>query len=173
VGTTSIRPLRLDDATELATLYSRNRAFLAPYEPDRDDSFFTAAGQELRIEQAVAAARTGAGFRYAILQDEGRIAGTIALEHVVRAAAQSATVGYWVDRTCNGRGLATGAVADLTVLAQSQLGLHRLQAPVRVDNLASQRVLAKNGFERIGIARGFLRVGGAWRDHLLFQRLLD
>jgi ribosomal-protein-alanine N-acetyltransferase len=171
--TPRIRPLRLDDAAELATLYRRNRDFLAPYEPERDDTFFTPAGQERRLEQAVDAARRGGGFRYAIVQEEGRIAGTIALEHVVRLASQSATVGYWVDQTCNGRGLATGAVADLIELARSHLSLHRLQAPVRVDNPASARVLAKNGFERIGVARGFLRVGGAWRDHVLFQKLLD
>jgi ribosomal-protein-alanine N-acetyltransferase len=58
-------------------------------------------------------------------------------------------------------------------LAAVDLGLHRLQAPVRIDNPACQRVLQKNGFEPIGLARSLLRIGGAWRDHILFQRLLD
>jgi ribosomal-protein-alanine N-acetyltransferase len=32
-------------------------------------------------------------------------------------------------------------------------------------------VLEKNGFERIGIARQYLQIAGAWQDHLLFQRI--
>jgi ribosomal-protein-alanine N-acetyltransferase len=37
----------------------------------------------------------------------------------------------------------------------------------------SQRVLEKNGFERIGLARNYLRINGDWRDFLLFQRVED
>jgi|SRR5215208_5328139 len=173
VGTGTIRPLELADAAEVAALCSRNREFLRPFEPDREEEFFTTAGQRTRAEQALEGARAGTLFRYVILDQEAQIAGFIGLEHVIRGASQSATVGYWVDRARNGRGLATLAVAEIAELAAAEHGLHRLQAPVRVDNPASQRVLEKNGFERIGIARGFLRVGGAWRDHVLFQRLLD
>jgi ribosomal-protein-alanine N-acetyltransferase len=35
----------------------------------------------------------------------------------------------------------------------------------------SQRVLEKNRFERIGLARNYLRINGDWRDFILFQRL--
>ena len=95
-----------------------------------------------------------------IADPETEIAGLIGLENVIRGASQSATLSYWVDRARNGRGLASQA-AEIAELARTDLGLHRLEAPVRLDNLASQRVLEKNGFERIGIARGFLHVGGA------------
>ena len=32
-------------------------------------------------------------------------------------------------------------------------------------------MLEKNGFERIGLARAYLRIAGEWRDHILFQRV--
>jgi ribosomal-protein-alanine N-acetyltransferase len=51
--------------------------------------------------------------------------------------------------------------------------LHRLQAATLLHNSGSQRVLADNGFERIGIAPQYLRIAGEWQDHLLFQLLLD
>jgi ribosomal-protein-alanine N-acetyltransferase len=51
--------------------------------------------------------------------------------------------------------------------------MHRLEAGTLVDNVASQRVLEKNGFERIGLARAYLRIAGAWRDHILFQRVAE
>ena len=54
-----------------------------------------------------------------------------------------------------------------------ELGLHRLQAATLVDNQPSRRVLEKNGFESIGLARRYLEIAGEWRDHLLFQRTAD
>ena len=57
--------------------------------------------------------------------------------------------------------------------AFGRLGLHRLEAGTLVDNVASQRVLEKNGFELIGLARNYLHIAGAWRDHLLFQRTAE
>jgi ribosomal-protein-alanine N-acetyltransferase len=61
-------------------------------------------------------------------------------------------------------------VGELVDHAFAELDLHRLEAGTLVDNLASQRVLTKNGFERIGLARNYLHISGAWRDHVLFQR---
>jgi [ribosomal protein S5]-alanine N-acetyltransferase len=167
-----IRPLEQGDAEELAGLLVRNRAFLAPFEPDRPESFFSVAGQRLRLEELDDRRRVGAGEAYAIL-DEDAIAGTISLTNIVRGALQSANVGYWVDRDRNGRGLASRAVEAVVVEAFGPLGLHRLEAGTLVDNLASQRVLDKNGFTRIGVAPRYLRIAGEWRDHLLFQRTAD
>jgi ribosomal-protein-alanine N-acetyltransferase len=64
-------------------------------------------------------------------------------------------------------------VADVIEVAFGELRLHRLQAGTLVDNVASQRVLEKNGFELIGLARRYLQIAGGWRDHLLYQRTVD
>jgi ribosomal-protein-alanine N-acetyltransferase len=160
-----IRPLTADDASELAALLVENRAFLAPFDPARDERAFTVEGQLEWIERDDKHA-------FAILDGE-QIAGTASLSNVVRGPLQSANLGYWVAERANGRGLATKAVAELIPVAFGELGLHRLEAGTLTDNLASQRVLEKNGFERIGLARGYLHVGGAWRDHVLFQLLAD
>jgi ribosomal-protein-alanine N-acetyltransferase len=112
------------------------------------------------------------GWRFAIVDDRS-IAGTISVSNVLRGAFQSANVGYWVDRPRNGRGLATAAVAEVVRHAFDELGLHRLEAGTLLDNIASQRVLEKNRFTRIGVARKHLYIAGAWRDHVLFERLAD
>jgi [ribosomal protein S5]-alanine N-acetyltransferase len=78
-----------------------------------------------------------------------------------------------VDGARNGRGLATGAVGEILAYAFGNLGLHRVEAATLVDNVPSHRVLEKNGFEQIGLARRFLRINDEWRDFLLFQRLAD
>jgi [ribosomal protein S5]-alanine N-acetyltransferase len=57
--------------------------------------------------------------------------------------------------------------------AFGDLDLHRVEAATLVHNVSSQRVLEKNEFERIGLARRFLRIDDEWRDFLLFQKLAD
>ena len=79
-----IRPLTADDAGELAALLVENRAFLAPFEPDRIERFYTAEGQRERLERDDKHA-------FAIL-DGDRIAGTVALSNVVLGPHESATV---------------------------------------------------------------------------------
>ena len=159
-----IRRLAPDDAPELARLLVANRTFLAPVEPLHAEDFFSPDGQRARIEAAE--------HLYAILERDVLV-GTISLSNVVRGPFQSAHVGYWVDEMRNGRGLATRAVAELVDLSFTELGLHRLEAATLVDNGASRRVLEKNRFTRIGVAPRYLRVGGGWRDHVLFQRTVE
>ena len=164
----TIRPIRLEDAEELAALYLANRDFLAPFEPIRLDGFFTAENQRQRIAE-----RTADGFHQFAILDGDAIAGSINVFHIVREALQSCTIGYWIDRARNGRGLATAAVGDVVAYAFGELALHRVEAATLVDNVASQRVLEKAAFERIGVARRFLLINDEWRDFVLFQRVAD
>jgi ribosomal-protein-alanine N-acetyltransferase len=160
--------MRPEDAEELAALYLANREFLAPFEPVRQPGFFTAETQRERI-----AVRAADGFHQFAILDGDAIAGTINVFHIVREALQSGTIGYWVDEARNGRGLATTAVEDVVAYMFRELDLHRAEAATLVDNLASQRVLEKARFERIGLAPRYLRINDVWRDFLLFQRLAD
>lgn len=161
-----IRPLRPEDGEELAALYAANRDFLAPFEPARPPEFFTAEGQRERLQRQL----EGETHPFVIL-DGDAIAGTINLFNIVRESLQSGTIGYWVDGARNGRGLATGAVGEIVRYAFDELGLHRVDAATLVDNVTSQRVLEKNDFDRIGLARKFLRIDDDWRDFFLFQRI--
>jgi [ribosomal protein S5]-alanine N-acetyltransferase len=163
-----IRTVRPEDAEEIAALYLANRDFLAPFEPVRPPEFFTADGQAARLRRQLA----DDTHPFAIV-DSGTIAGIINLFGIVRDGPQSGTIGYWVDGARNRRGLATVAVGEMLDYAFGELGLHRVEAATLVDNVPSQRVLEKNSFERIGLARGYLRIAGDWQDFFLFQRLVD
>jgi [ribosomal protein S5]-alanine N-acetyltransferase len=163
-----IRPVQPEDCDELAALYLANREFLAPFEPTRPPEFFTGDGQRERLQRQL----EGGTHAFAIL-DGDAIAGTINLFNIVRESLQSGVIGYWVDHTRNGRGLATGAVGEIVAYAFGGLDLHRVEAATLVHNVSSQRVLEKNDFERIGLARKFLRIDDEWRDFFLFQRLAE
>lgn len=167
----TLRRLRTDDAPALTDLLIRNRAFMTPWEPTRDDDYFTPRWQEGEVARLVALAGTGVMDPFVILDEDG-IAGRITVNNIVRGPLLSASVGYWVDEARGGRGVASAALAALIPIAFGELGLHRLEAGTLTHNVRSQRVLLKNGFVQYGLAPRYLRIDGAWQDHLLYQ-LLD
>jgi ribosomal-protein-alanine N-acetyltransferase len=164
------RLIAVDDAPELAALFTANRRFLAPWEPVRPDAFFTTDGQRASLAEALSQRAAGTTLPHVIV-DDGRIVGRITLTNITRGPFQSSNLGYWVAEHANGRGVATGAVARMARLAFGELGLHRIEAGTLVHNTGSQRVLERNGFRRYGLAPRYLKIAGEWQDHVLFQLL--
>ncbi|MBS1674857.1 MAG: GNAT family N-acetyltransferase [Actinobacteria bacterium] len=168
-----IRPLLAGDGAQLAAAYLRNREHLAPWEPRRPGDFFTRARQDELVADALQSAVDGRSAPFVLEDAERIIVGRVNLSDIVRGSFQNANLGYWIDHDRSGRGLMSRAVASVCAHAYDVLGLHRIQAATLVHNIASQRVLAANGFARIGLAPRYLRIAGEWQDHLLFQRLLE
>jgi ribosomal-protein-alanine N-acetyltransferase len=166
---TAIRLLTIDDVPALAALYRENREFLAPWEPARDEEYYTEDGYRAVVESALSRYKQGSAYPCVILNEAGTVAGRINLNDIVWGAFLSANLGYWVARDDNGRGLATAAVREIVAVAFGELGLHRVQAGTLLHNVGSQRVLERNGFTRIGVAPAYLKIAGRWQDHILFQ----
>lgn len=171
-GDVAVRLLRAEDAAALTRLYVDNRAYLAPFEPERDDAFFTVSGQRERIAESLEQFEHGRAYPY-VIEVGGAVVGRVNVTNVSRGPFLSANLGYWVCASQIGRGVATAAVDEVVRETFGSLGLHRLEAATLLDNLPSQRVLAKAGFTEIGVAPAYLRIAGEWRDHLLFQRVTD
>jgi [ribosomal protein S5]-alanine N-acetyltransferase len=170
--TVTIRPADRSDAGQLAALFAAQREHLAPWDPRREPGFYTRAGQRARLTAVERDREAGVAYRFLIL--EGReLAGEIALSNVVRRSFQSANLGYWVAGERCGRGIASSAVAVICEFAFGELELHRLEAGTLLRNVGSQIVLDRNGFFAFGVAPGYLRIAGAWCDHVLFQRIVD
>jgi ribosomal-protein-alanine N-acetyltransferase len=49
--------------------------------------------------------------------------------------------------------------------------LHRVEAACIPTNISSAKLLERCGFVREGYARAYLRINGAWQDHILFSLL--
>lgn len=167
-----LRPVTAADAASLAGSMTRSRAYMRPREPVRPDAFYTEQGQRERLAVLLADREAGRAMPWVLADAEDRAIGGFTLNAIVLGPFRSATIGYWVDVAHVGRGLATAAVRQICALARDELRLHRIEAATLVDNTASQRVLAKCGFERIGLAPRYLHIDGEWRDHRLFQRVL-
>lgn len=167
----TLRPLRADDAEALTAAYARNREHLAPWDPVRDESFYTAQGQRAEVARLLAAQQAATTLPL-VLATQDAVLGRATLGGITRGPFHSAGLGYWIDGEYAGRGLMTAAVTAIVTIARDELGLHRLQAETLQHNEASQRVLRRAGFERIGFAPNYLKIAGRWQDHILFQRIL-
>lgn len=83
-----------------------------------------------------------------------------------------ATMGYWVAAEARGQGICTRALRLLTRHALEELELQRVDLVTDPDNLASQRVAEKVGFQREGVLRAHLRhPDGRIRDSVMFSLL--
>lgn len=167
-----LRPATGSDAASLAAALTRSRTYMSAWEPRRPDAFYTEQGQRERLAGLLADRGAGRVMPWVLADEEDRTVGGFTLDAIVLGSFRSASLGYWVDVEYAGRGLATTAVRLICDLARDELGLHRVQAGTLLDNVASQRVLAKCGFEEFALAPRYMHINGDWRDHRLFQRIL-
>jgi ribosomal-protein-alanine N-acetyltransferase len=165
-----IHPWSSADVEDLGAYWERNRAHLSPTQPLRDDSFWTVDGQRQRLERASHDIAVGRMIPF-LVREDGVLVAEVTLSDLTRGAFCSSHLGYSVDGERLRRGIASWAVEAVVGMAFTDLGLHRLQAAAMVDNVASQRVLQRCGFDRIGVAAGYLAIAGRWADHVLWQRI--
>ena len=170
-GVVATRLIALDDAPALSSLLVENREFLAPWSPVMPDSMFTESGQAAIVAESLTRFEHGEMLPHVIIDVDGELVGRINLASITHRAFQSAGMGYWVAQQQNGRGVAAAAVACMLVEAFEVVGLHRVQAETLARNVASQRVLERNGLEWIGFAPKYLQIADQWQDHVIYQRV--
>jgi RimJ/RimL family protein N-acetyltransferase len=87
--------------------------------------------------------------------------------HVYRA-----TMGYWIAAPDRGHGVCSRALRLLSRHALDDLEVQRVDLITDPDNIASQRVAEKVGFQREGVLRAHLRhPDGRVRDSVMFSLL--
>jgi ribosomal-protein-alanine N-acetyltransferase len=102
-----------------------------------------------------------------------QIVGVINLNEIVMGAFQSAYLGYYGMLNFARTGLMTEALRVAAHYAFNDLGLHRLEANIQPDNLASIALVRRAGFKQEGFSPRYLRINGEWRDHERWTLLAD
>ncbi|MGY1670767.1 GNAT family N-acetyltransferase [Geodermatophilus sp. SYSU D00710] len=167
--------MRRTDAAEWSRLRLVNEAWLRPWEPTAPVAWsvrHTPAAYRAMRRSLTRRARAGTSMPFAV-RVEGRLAGQVTVDNIVRGALRSGSLGYWIDRAVAGRGMASLAVALVCDHAFGPGGLHRLQADIRPENHPSRRLVERLGFTREGLLRRYLDIDGDWRDHLSYALLAE
>ena len=116
-----LRPIGPGDAEALAAAFAVNREHLAPWEPDRNEAFYTVEGQRESIQAQLALIEQGRLRGWVLWQDD-QVVGRLAMSNITRGVLLSASIGYWVDRDRQGRGLARTMVEFACERAFDQIG---------------------------------------------------
>ena len=164
-------PVRLErvtraDAADLIAANSANQNYHMPWVA----SFIDQAGFDAWFGRTLAGPNIGFVARHA---ESARIVGVVNINEIVAGVFQSAYLGYYGMSEFHRRGLMAEALRLAIKYAFDELGLHRLEANIQPENLASITLVRKLGFRREGMSPRYLRILGEWRDHERWALLSD
>jgi [ribosomal protein S5]-alanine N-acetyltransferase len=157
-------------AEAVAAFYRRNRQAHARWNPPHARTMYSAQGQRERLATTRSAIAAGSFIGWWLFEPQAPdvALGLIHFSQVARGPYCGAMLGYAIDRDHEGRGLMREALAAaLADVFSERVALHRVQANVRPENERSLALLERLGFEREGLARRYLFIDGAWRDHVI------
>ena len=164
-----LRPGEMRDFEAWAALRERSREFLVPWEPTWPADDLTRASFRRRLRRHSEEIDRDEAYPFFLFrQADDVLIGGLTLGQVRRGVAQAATLGYWMGEPHAGKGYMSRAVRAAIGFAFATLRLHRVEAACLPHNAASVQLLEGVGFVREGYARAYLRINGAWQDHLLF-----
>ena len=167
-----MRVLHAGDLQVYQQYLLKNREHLRPWEPERQDSFFSDQECLARITLMQQHAETGIAVPFSIFSGEEMV-GVCNFSNIVLGVFQACHLGYAISAAHQGKGMMREAVESGIQYMFEQRGLHRIMANYRPENLRSAALLASLGFEREGFARRYLKINGAWCDHVLTAKVRD
>jgi len=146
----TLRQLGKIDAPSLFALTDKNRGYLRQFLPWLDRTK-TAADTEWFITNSLKGAKEKKCADYGIYyQDE--LVGAIGF-HSMDYENKKTTIGYWLDKEHQGKGIMTRSVKILINFAFTELGLNRIQINCAPENTKSSAIPKRLGFTKEGIAR--------------------
>lgn len=105
--------------------------------------------------------------------EDGAIAGVFTVSEIVRRFFQSAYLGYYAQQPFAGQGYMGEGMQLVLRYVFGMMKLHRVEANVQPENVASIALVKRSGFRLEGFSPRYLKVAGRWRDHQRWAMLID
>jgi ribosomal-protein-serine acetyltransferase len=163
-----LRLLESHDAEPLFALVDTNREHLRPWLFWVDTNISPNDTLEF-IEIMWDSFTRGRGFSSGIWFNN-EIAGVIGLYPITRQH-RSASIGYWIARDFEGKGIVTRSCRSLINYAFRELELNRIEIRCAVENERSRRIPERLGFRNEGTARESERVNDVYYDSVIYGLL--
>ncbi len=169
-----LRPPERRDFNKWQALREQSQNEIKPYEAQWSDDHLTRSWYYAFLKRNRMLKQSNRGEYFLIFDIRNpKLIGGIGLSNIRYGICENAQIGYWTGTTHTKKGYMTKAVGLVLDYAFHQLQLKRIQALCMRDNLASIKVLEKNGFIFEGTARKALRICGKWQDHSSYSVLDD
>jgi ribosomal-protein-alanine N-acetyltransferase len=157
------------DVPYICDYVNRNRDFLAEWEPERTEAYYTEPYWHLNIENMREAFNEERQIDFFLFDKvkEKRVVGKVSFPGIIRGAFHACYLGFAVDREVQGRGLMYEALKAAIIYMFKEQNIHRIMANHLLDNHRSATLLRRLGFVREGVAKDYLLIAGRWQDHIL------
>lgn len=169
-----VRTLNIKDAPALADLTYRNKLYWSVYEPLHRDDYYTTTVQREKIRESLMLSKEKREYSFGIFEHQtDKMVGSVSLYSIKRMPFSSALIGYSMDESYIGKGIASEAVNLVKIFGFEHVQLNRIEAYVSPYNNGSIKVLEKNRFMQEGLLRKLLYINGIWQDHYIYASLTD
>lgn len=147
----------------------KNKEFFESTLPPRPTGYqqydtFTEIINELMKEQC-----DGEYYMYIIRDNNNDFVGRINLNIDHKSNEKVADLGYRIDYDKQGLGYTSQAIELVLNEAFYNLGINEVTAGTSTENYASQRVLEKNGFKKVGEEKKVMKINDKWVDGVLYS----
>ncbi|EMV9344282.1 ribosomal protein S5-alanine N-acetyltransferase [Vibrio alginolyticus] len=167
-GDLVLRTAEIGDADMIAEYFQANREYLKPFEPKREEAFFSVNGWLQKLIKLNELHRMGLGYYCLLVRaSSGEMLGTISFSNLSRFPFYSCNVGYSLAEKAQGHGYMRRGLTMACDYMFNVQKLHRIQAGYMPHNKRSEAVLEHVGFNREGYAKDYLLINGEWQDHVL------
>ena len=168
-----IKLLEESDTQNLFIFELKNRSFFEKTCLPRGDEYYELESFKEIIKELVEEQKNDIVYMYLIKDLKGKVIGRINITSIQRGSFNKAELGYRIGKDYQGKGVATNAVKIVLEKALKEHKLHRIEAGTNSNNIGSQIVLIKNGFQFVGRYNKYIYQGDKWHDSILFERVLD
>ncbi|WP_395355625.1 ribosomal protein S5-alanine N-acetyltransferase [Vibrio sp. D3] len=167
-GDLLLRTAEIGDADMIAEYFQVNREYLKPFEPKREEAFFSVNGWLQKLIKLNEMHRMGLGYYCLLVRaSSGEMLGTISFSNLSRFPFYSCNVGYSLAEKAQGHGYMRRGLTMACDYMFNVQKLHRIQAGYMPHNKRSEAVLEHVGFNQEGYAKDYLLINGEWQDHVL------
>ena len=159
-----IRPQRVSDAKKFLEILSNPHFIYFPAKPKtlEEEKSFLRLNREKR--------KNNVEFNFSIIYD-GSLVGGIGIR-IDQVRPYIGEIGFFIDESYWGKGIATSAVKRLEAFISSNLKIYRLITIMAKENKASEKAVIKSGFQKEGVLKKALLVEDRWYDCYLYAKIL-
>ena len=164
----SLELMSEENSIDLYTFEKENREYFERNLPPRPVNYFDPEGFKEITRELLTEQENHYSYMHLIRDSQGVMVGRINLS-VLGSDRKTAELGYRIGENYANLGYASEAVKLVLDKAFHTYGLNRIIAGTATDNLASKRVLLKNGFTFIRIIENDLQINNEWVHTAVFE----
>ncbi|MDD3172655.1 MAG: GNAT family N-acetyltransferase [Herbinix sp.] len=166
-----LKLLNKNDASMVLSFYEENKSQFEPWEPKRDNHFYTLAYQKASLTAESNLMSEGKLLRYWVFTKDSpnTLIGSICFQNILREPYRSCSLGYKFSYKYLHQGYASESLKKCIEIVFEEYPIHRIEAYIMENNEPSLRLIERLSFRQEGLSCSYARIGGNWTDHLRYS----